>query len=130
MKKSIPFVLAGVALLSGLFVPRVFAQDEDEARLSLERRVTALEGELAKEVQAHEDTRALLDATLVYLDKQNRAAEWLLGELDRSEELGFTAGINYESREVLLGGWRTYWSERLQGFPATVVQETAEDAQK
>ena len=38
----------------------------------------------------------------------SKSAQELMKTLDRSEEQGFTAGINFESRVTLLTGWRKH----------------------
>jgi hypothetical protein len=53
-------------------------------------------------------------------------ADGLLGRLDEVEALGFTKGINYESRETLLSGMRAYWGARKQGLPK-VAPKPADD---
>jgi hypothetical protein len=83
----------------------------------LEARVAALEGELAAEKKRHDETRALLDQTLSYLEKQTKAGQALLGVLDESEEQGFAVGENWRSRQTLLGGMRAYWTEQQAGLP-------------
>ncbi len=93
-------------------------QPPQEAATSLESRVAALEEVLAAERKRHDETRALLEQTLAYLDAQAKNAQTLLGVLDESQQLGFTAGINFQSREVLLGGLRAYWTEKPKGLPA------------
>ncbi len=118
MKMLLP--VASVLFLSP-FVAASF-QDQEEAQdsrggSSLESRVAKLEEELAAEKKRHEEARALLDQTIVYLDAQAKGATALLGILDQSEQLGFTAGINPQSREVLLAGLRAYWGEKPKGLP-------------
>jgi len=115
--KAIPTTLAaGALLLVGLALP-VTASRPTAPPQDLEARVSALEGELAKATREHEKTRARLDATLAYLEKQSKAAQALLTSFDRSEELGFTAGINYQSREVLLSGLRAFCRSAGEGLP-------------
>ena len=83
----------------------------------LEARVAALEGELAAEKKRHDETRALLEQTLTYLEKQTRATQALLGVLDESEQQGFAVGENWRSRQTLLAGLRAYWNEQQAGVP-------------
>jgi len=83
----------------------------------LEARVAKLEEELAAQKQKNEETRRLLEQTVAYLGGRAKGAQTLLGVLDQAEELGFTAGINFQSREALLAGWRAYWGETEKGLP-------------
>lgn len=84
---------------------------------SLEARVAALETALAAEKKKNDETRALLDQTLAYLDKQSKAAQSMLDVLGESEKQGFAVGENFHSRETLLAGMRAYWSEAQSGIP-------------
>jgi hypothetical protein len=83
----------------------------------VDARIAALESELAAEKKRHDETRALLEQTLAYLDKQSKAAGVLLGVLDQSEQQGFAVGENWASRKTLLAGLRAYWSEEQAGPP-------------
>lgn len=101
--------LAAIAALAGPPQLAIAAQDAEEAGeaqeavddrvLLLEARLEVLELELAA-------TRSLLDETVSYLQAQAQAARSLGSSLDAAEAAGFTAGINYRSRELLLNGWR------------------------
>ena len=114
MKKTFPFVLAGCLIASALAMPRALAaQEEDDASpqvRALEARVDQLAGELAA-------TSERLDEVIGYLEKQAAGGKALLGRLDESERLGFAAGINYGSREVLLAAWRDYHGGQQKGLP-------------
>jgi hypothetical protein len=74
----------------------------------LEGRVATLETQLALTSKRNDETRALLEQTLAYLDKQGTASDALLGVLDESEKAGFAMGENWHSRELLLAGLRAY----------------------
>lgn len=90
---------------------------QDPSTNNLEQRISGLESQLAeqrKRVDKHED---LIHATIEYLDRQSRSADDMLSTLDRSEAEGFTAGINYRSREVLLAGWRSQLRETKKDLP-------------
>jgi len=125
MKKLLP--LAAFVILSPLALPLFrtaeAAQDprtppkaqpapqaQAEAQ-GLEARVTALEKELAAQKQRNDETRALVEQALTYLEKQAKAAEAQLLVLDESEKQGFAVGENWKSRETLLAGMRA----QLQG---------------
>ncbi|MDF1799373.1 MAG: hypothetical protein P1V81_09375 [Planctomycetota bacterium] len=84
----------------------------------------ALKAELAAQVQRIDDlerdiaeARDLVDLMLLHMDDQAKAAKALETTLASSEQLGFTAGINSRSREVLLTGWRSYLTEQQAGVP-------------
>lgn len=107
-------VLCLLPFASGLRAPGAAAPRSQDA---LEARVAALEGELAAMKKQDDETRALLEQTIGYLDAQASGAKALLGVLDRSEAAGFTKGINFESREMLLAGFRAYWAGAEKGVP-------------
>ena len=58
----------------------------------LEKRVKLLDGRLAKVEQ--------------YISAQATSFKAFGSSLDSAVRKGFTAGINFESRKVLVGGWR------------------------
>jgi hypothetical protein len=95
---------------------------------SLEARVAALEGELAAECQRHDETRAMLEQTLGYLEKQSKAAQALLAQLDEAEAQGFAVGENWRSRQTLLAGFRAYWSGASSGLPKLPAPAPAKPA--
>ena len=115
MKKAL--LILPLALALTLF-PLSEGPQAAAARPDLEKRVAELEESLAREVDEHRQTRELLEATLGYLHGQAKGAKGMLSTLDRSESLGFTKGINFQSREVLLSGFRDYWSTLDDGLPA------------
>jgi hypothetical protein len=116
MKKLLPLasVLLALPLLTGLSALTASPQESQEG---LEGRVAKLEEELAAAKKREQETRALLEQTLVYLEQRARSAQALLTALDESEREGFTAGINFRSREILLAGFRAYWGETPKGLP-------------
>ena len=59
----------------------------------------------------------LAEKTNGYLIKQSRAASSLVKTLATSEEQGFTAGINHDSRVTLLDGLRGYLSSQQKAVP-------------
>jgi len=122
MKKLLPvvsfLVLSGVVAAALRASAPAQAQSQASAQAQgLEARVATLEAELAAEKKKHEETRALLDQTLQYLDKQSKAAQTLLGVLDESEKQGFSVGENWSSRKTLLAGLRAYWGDAQAGLP-------------
>jgi hypothetical protein len=87
----------------------------------LEPRVQALEAEVAALKQDFAAQAARVAQTTGYLAAQKHRAAALLKTLDQSEQEGFTAGINYRSREVLLAGLRS-WA-RGQGLDLTGAKQ-------
>lgn len=103
--------LAAVLLLSSLAgsTPQGGAQGSEDsdappAAAPQEKadRVAELESRVADLEKALQAERERVDAVLRYLEAQQRAARTLDAALDRVYELGFTKGINYGSRELLL----------------------------
>jgi hypothetical protein len=132
--KRLPAVLSSLALIAFATLallasaPAPPAQAAQAGAQGLESRVAALEGELALEKKRHDETRALLDQTLVYLEKQGKAAQALLAVLDESEQQGFAVGENWRSRQTLLGGMRAYWTEQQAGAPKAPAPAPAKPA--
>lgn len=115
MKLLLSTLVAG-ALLASMFSAaaaprgaRAASAQDPVVQAPLEARVAALEGALGAEKARHDETRALLEATLAYLDRQAKGADSMLATLDASEQAGFTSGINFNSREILLRGFRDFW---------------------
>ena len=127
MKEIVPYVVAGLLLLTGIVVPRVAAQDQDS---TLEQRVGALEAALAEQQQINKDLHTRLEQTITYLDKMANSGGVLIGQLDQVEEMGFTAGINYQSRELMLDAMRAHWGTGLEGLPAVAPPPAQEDAKQ
>jgi hypothetical protein len=99
---------AGVALvaLRGE-AGEVHGQDDLEARVeALEQAAVKLGAANAELAEGFGLNRALIDETIAYLEAQSKSAQALTETLAESEALGYTAGINFESRELLLAGWR------------------------
>lgn len=109
----------------GLFSDQARAAPQEEGDLpgrllKLERRVGELERsnrQLELEVQES-------GQTLAALAEEGKA---LAASLDESESLGFTAGINPQSRIVLLGALRSF-TQRLQSLGAEGATEEADGA--
>ena len=117
MKQTVPFVALGLLLLTGLVVQRVDAQGpQDDA--TLDQRLAALEAAVAEQKQINKDLHVRLEETITYLDKMQKTGLALLADLDQVEQLGFTAGINYESRVLMLATFRGYWGAQQRGLPA------------
>jgi len=79
--------------------------------LSNRQKTEALAAELG-------ETKAALLKTLRYLDAQAKVAQAMETTLDDSEKAGFTYGINPESRQLLLKGWREQLAGAQKDVPA------------
>jgi hypothetical protein len=108
MKMSIGVVVVALAVGGGM----AFSQGQDP-KDELSKKVVVLEGDLVAtrlkaEATAAElgEVKATLAKVVEYLDKQAKSAEAMATVLDDSEQAGFTAGINPNSRMILLSGWR------------------------
>ncbi len=84
--------------------PQSGGQDEDE--LPVAARLDSLEADFADLRLQLEDTQRQLLEAQARLDRQAQAAKSMLSTLDSAEAAGFAAGINFESRKMLLKGWR------------------------
>jgi hypothetical protein len=114
MKTLLPTGLA-LALLLGLGLAQPPSQDDggagDDARLrALETEVTALKADLKA-------NKLLLEETTRYLAGAKARSAALLKTFDEAQDAGFTAGINFRSREILLAGLRAYVSDEAAGLP-------------
>ena len=115
-----PFLPIAFLLLASVGLSGARAQETDSTQASqdavaqrlakLERSIETLEAENA-------ETKRKLDLTLRYLDKQARGSKGLIAQLEESERLGFTAGMNPRSREVLRGALRSFWTTQQEGVP-------------
>lgn len=108
--------LTAIGLLFALSFGLGLAQSPPEAD-PLEPRVQALEAQVAALSKDLAVQAARVEQTSGYLAAEKHRAAALLKTLDLSEQEGFTAGINYRSREVLLAGLRS-WA-RGQGLDLT-----------
>jgi hypothetical protein len=96
-------------------------QDKNDAQ----KRIESLEQDLGAQKQKYdalaadvETTKVLLVKTLEYLDAQSKSAATMAETLDESERLGFTYGINPDSRTTLLAGWRAQLAAAQEALPA------------
>lgn len=126
MKKTIP--LTALLLTAGLTLAPRGAQAPQDG--GLEARVAALEDALAKEQKAHAETSALLDQTVTYLQDVSKQAQAMLGVIDAAEAAGFTAGINFHSRELLLAGWREFYAAAKDNAPTPKKQPAPAPARR
>ncbi len=108
-----------IMLFAGLCAGVVtIPQDQDKP---LEQRVQQLEKELR-------EVRSTLDAAIGYLRENARATAALGRSLDSSESLGFTKGINPNSREVMLSGFRKWIGATQTGLPVAPKRVQAVEA--
>ena len=130
MKKTFSLVLAGAFLVSGLTVSRVRAHQDQDPRIALEERMIELEQVVAEFAARNEALNARLEQVIVYLDQRAKSGHTLLQEIGESESLGFTAGINFNSREVLIAAWRTYHGEQQKNLPKPARKRGDEDGSR
>jgi hypothetical protein len=120
MKQHLTSLALGALLVLSLGA----AAQESRQASTLEERVQTLEAQLEATreelrglAQAAATEAAALDEVHDYLAAVGRSAEAMAKTLDRAEQQGFVAGINYPSRETLLRGWREQLSTLGQGVP-------------
>jgi cell division septum initiation protein DivIVA len=120
MKRSSLLLTLGLgAVVLALSAGAQSSQEEADLR----QRVELLEQQLG-EARAQVDglTDALtqntqsLDQLTRWVEAQSKSAAALASTLDSAEAQGFTAGINFESRETLLAGWRKALAETQKGL--------------
>ena len=128
MKKIVPFLCVG-ALVATLSFPQDPVTD-DAGAPDLSKRVEALEKDLAKTQARLEETQALLQETVAWVHARAKGSKALLGQLDASEEAGFTAGINFQSRVIFLAGLRSWFGGQDQGLPGAPKPKKADAASK
>lgn len=124
MKQTLALTSVALLFLLGLGL----AQDppEDTLETKLTRRIDVLEREVATLRKEADAGRTLAEETTRYLAGAKERSEALQKVLDESEALGFTAGINFDSRKVLLAGWRAYLSGEADGLPGAKKPDPAQ----
>jgi len=135
MKKLLPTGIALALFLSlGLAQPPVqepapqpdVESAKDDAKGDVSARLKALEAEVATLKAELAASKTMLDETTRYLAGAKARSEALLKTFDQAQEQGFTAGINFTSRETLLAGFRAYAKGESEGLPgAKPATETA-----
>ncbi len=114
-----------ILFLASLVGVSALSFGQDDAKANLEVQVQALSQEVAELRGILEDSEARMNEVHKYL-KQNQTAAAELGRvLTASEAAGFTFGINPESRELLLAGWRKQLSAMQKGVPGTPAEAAA-----
>jgi len=115
-------IVMAAGLAAALVCGTAFSQDGgrddeqggvDELKELVEAQALRID-ELEEELLA---TQARLDETIAYLHANAKQADAMLGTFQASEAAGFTKGINWESREMLLAGFREYMSGQKSGLP-------------
>jgi hypothetical protein len=86
--------------------------------VSLEQQVQLLGGKLELLAIENASLEASVDILGGLAVRQGKQAERLLQVYNEAEELGFTAGINFESRERLLSGLRVFTDDLAKGAAA------------
>ena len=120
------FRLSPVAALglfgAGLAAPSLTSQDLAQQQ-DLAARLDRAEATIATLEAGH----AKLEEEVTKLREFTKAgagrADALLSSLTRSEGLGFTAGINFQSREELLAGFRAYLNDTKEGLRSLAGDE-------
>ena len=141
MKTSIGVILVALAIGGGLAFSQGQEPKQEQAKdapkddaakrmeilesdlVSTRKRCEGLAGELS-------ETKATLAKVVRYLDAQAAGAAALHEALAASEAAGFTAGINPNSREILLAGWREQLSTMQKDVPALPATPLAEPPKK
>jgi len=127
MKNTLPFctalALTGALCLSTFALPEVRAQEQEKVETpapqadGLASRVEALESELKQLRMANKSQEALLKQAILYLENQATSAAALSAAMTRTESLGFTKGINYQSREVMLSALQAHCKALQKNVP-------------
>ncbi len=112
-------VLASALLVSSLaFNASARTQDPVQQRLDvMQKDILDSRARVEQLVEELKGARKTLEEAQKYIDAQAKAAKSMAETLDASEKAGFTFGINPESREVLLRGWREELDTLQQGVP-------------
>jgi hypothetical protein len=118
MKNLLPVLALTTIPIAALPIFPSQEEKTQEDAVSVDQRLGALEARIAELAQRERELAKELEQVLAYFAKQSQAASALLAELDSCEALGFTAGINPQSREVLLAGFRAYYAEEQKDVPA------------
>lgn len=120
------WALAAGAVLLSIGGHAQQAQDKStlEQRVAdLERRLSEIESTSAGLESAVAENTGSLDEILAYVKQQAKGAAAMAKTLDASESQGFTSGINFDSRETLLAGWRDFLALTQKGIEKPKVEE-------
>lgn len=136
MKTSIGVLLVAMAIGGGLAFSQGQDQKDDPAKAKDDaaKKIEVLENDLITTRQKCEavstdlaETKAAVARITQYLDAQARSASAMAAILDESEQAGFTAGINPNSRTILLTGWREQLNAQQQNVPQAVSTPPTKD---
>jgi len=137
MKNTLPALLAigltSVLCLSAFALPKRADSGSTGAALrisqddEMEARMLALETEIKELKMSNKKQEALLTQAIKYLENQAKSGAKLAQVLDRSEGLGFTKGINFESREVMLSGLRAHTKALQEDVPRNPKSDAKAD---
>ncbi len=112
-------------------------KDKDAPKDDSAKRMELLESDLVSTRKRCEglaselsETKVTLAKVVHYLDAQATSAAALQEALAASEAAGFTAGINPNSREILLAGWRATLNTQQRDVPAMPVTPLVEPLKK
>lgn len=101
----------------------------------VERRFELLESDLISTRERAEalalevaELKTALSSTIKFVGEQAKAAQAMAETLDASEQAGFTAGINFESRHLLLRGWREQLAAAQKNLPVVAEPKRATSA--
>ena len=130
MKNPWTLVGVGVALLAGLSFsqgqgskdPVPAPQDPNARKFEIiEQDLISTRAKLEDTATQLAETKAVLAKTLRYLDAQAKSAALMAETLDESEKAGFTFGINPDSRQILLAGWREQLAVLQKDVPVALT---------
>jgi len=121
---------SSTALAVGLFLLALGGSvQSSQDKKTLETRVQELEFQVS--VDAEMIQTLLLDIGALqthraqaenYFRAQSDEASRMAKVLDESEKEGFTSGINFHSRELLLGGWRSQLEVQGEDVPGAKLK--------
>ncbi len=115
-------VVASALLVSSLaFNASARTQDPVQQRLDvMQKDILDSRAKVEQMVAELKGARKTLEEAQKYIEAQSKAAKAMAETLDASEKAGFTFGINPESRELLLKGWREELDTLQQGVPTAL----------
>jgi len=120
MKLQLTFAVLASVLLASAFAFNASARQQDpvQQRLdAMQKDILDSRTRVEQMVEELKGARKTLDEAQKYIEAQAKAAKALVEVLDAAEKAGFTFGINPESREILLKGWREELDTLQQGVP-------------
>jgi hypothetical protein len=117
MKRLLPFVMLLAVLACDLAFSRSVQGAQGGEPPPDDERLAKVERELAKSQKELAEMRSQVERCTTYLAAQAELAKSVLASLDESEQAGFTAGINFRSREILLAGFRSFYDGLQKDVP-------------